>query len=92
MAAWILQAADHRAATQNSTIMIHVGEVGYESDHPNNIAARVQYHEAQEKRLVAMLAERIQLTSTEVSDLLEFDKIYTAQEAYTLGLLDEVLN
>jgi ATP-dependent Clp protease protease subunit len=91
MAAWILQAADVRRAYADASIMIHVGEYALPSNHPVNNKERIRQYEAQEDKMIQLLADKMDKPYLEVYDLIQFDKIYSAHEARSLGLIDEVI-
>lgn len=91
MAAWILQAADVRRAYADATIMIHVGEFGLDSNHPENQRARIAHFDRQSERLEQILVDRMDVPILEVYNKLQFDRIYSAREALAIRLIDEVV-
>jgi ATP-dependent Clp protease protease subunit len=95
MATWILQAADRRILAPHSRVMIHVGEYGLSSDHPQTQRAWIRQYERDEEQMIEILYNRmresISITPEQVEELLTFDKIYEPEEAVRIGLADEIL-
>lgn len=94
MAGLILQAADQRIMTPNSTFMMHYGTNAVE-DHAKNFVKWADH----EKRLQSVMEEiflnrikekKPEFTKTRVKKLLDFDTILNAQEAVEMGLADAV--
>lgn len=96
MAAWILQAGDYRSMSKHSSLMLHVGEEGYGSDHPNNIRSWVKYRDKIETPLLEdILLNRIRIkkprfTRKQLRDMLLFDKVFTPEEALEYNLIDSI--
>jgi len=96
MGAIILQAADHRAARPNATIMAHDGTVALE-DTPRREAYRsVRFDEALCRRLDDILVERIREKHPKYNrSAFARESVrgmyLTAEEALAKGLLDEIL-
>ena len=85
MAAWVLQAADRRYITENSSIMIHDG------DGPKD-----KWTKKQDIRCRDILLERIReknpdYTLARLQRLLDTDTYLTAKEALELGLVDRIV-
>jgi len=95
-AAWILQSGDLRKISSNSRIMVHIGEEGYSSDHPNIIKKWIKENERVSKTLNDMLLEKIKIkkprfTKAKIDELLLFDTIFNATESIEIGLADEIV-
>jgi ATP-dependent protease ClpP protease subunit len=85
MASWILQAADHRSMSRNSTLMIHHG------DGPKDA-----FSKEQDKRCTRILLDKIreknpEFTEARLNKMLLRDTYLWPEEALALGLIDEVL-
>ena len=95
VATWILQAADRRILAPHSRVMIHVGEFGLLSDHPQTQRAWIRQYERDEQQMIEILqskmSESVEITAGEVAELLTFDRIYEPEEAVRIGLADEIL-
>lgn len=94
MGSIILQAADTRIMSPNSTFMIHYGHSVLEDHVKNNLRW------SEEEKRTMKIMEDIYLTKIRekhpnfrrdrVKKMLDFDTILTAQQAVDLGLADEV--
>jgi ATP-dependent protease ClpP protease subunit len=85
IAAWVIQAADKRYMSKNSSMMIHHGE----SD-------KTEFDRQMDDRCVAILLDRIREKHPEypkhkLDKLLLKDTYLWPEEALDLGLIDEVL-
>lgn len=85
IAAWILQAADIRRMSKNSSMMIHHGE-----------GTRDQFTKEQDERCMDILLERIREKNPDYSRarlnaMLLKDTYLWANQALELGLIDEVV-
>lgn len=85
MGAWVLQAADERLITQNSSIMIHDGQ-----------GPKDKWTKKQDIRCRDILLEKIReknpdYTLGRLQRLLDTDTFLTAKEALDLGLVDRIV-
>ena len=88
----ILQAADQRVLTPNTTVMIHKGTYGHYG-HPNDTHNWTDYARRQFTLVNSLLLTRIKekhpkFTASKLSKLQQFDHLMTAQGALDLGLAD----
>ena len=96
MAAIILQAADWRRLTYNSTFLVHNGTTPIETDgegHANQDAV-IELAEKLKKdnqRYYNILCERSLQPEQTVKDWCFADEAFTAEEAVNVGFADEVL-
>ncbi len=95
IAAWIMQAGDHRMMSKNSRMMLHTGQIAFDTDHPENNKRWMKRHDKDERIMEEILLQKIQVkkpkfTKKMVKDLLKFDTILTPEEAIDLNLIDEV--
>jgi len=95
MGSIILQAADKRVMTQNSTLMIHYGYINADGASKNfeRIAAE---NKRLDKVTEKILLDRIKQKNpkflpNKIKEMLEFDTFLTAEQALELGLIDEIL-
>jgi ATP-dependent Clp protease protease subunit len=88
----ILQAADKRYITPNADIMIHIGEEGYDSNHPKNIRSAVRAADAHKRWMIQVYRDKItpSMTERKIEQLLDFDKYIDANKALEMGLVDEI--
>lgn len=91
----ILQAADVRAISKHSVIMIHAGE-DFLAGHPKVVAAWNKDAKRLGKIMEDVYLEKIKqkkprYTREQLQKLLEHDTILTAAEAVEMGLADKVL-
>lgn len=96
MAAWILQAADTRVMASHARLMVHVGYMGLEENHPEINKRWMKQYEKDEKMFEDILLAKIkekkpEFTRAKVKKLLLFDTIFTPEEALEHGLIDEIL-
>lgn len=94
IAAWILQAADHRIMTPHSSLMIHEGETAY-SGNVQTVHKSMEFDARQSELCEALLIERIRekhpgFPMIKLKRLLRIDTYMTPQEALDLGLIDEI--
>lgn len=85
IAAWIIQAADRRVMSTNSSMMIHHGE-----------SAKTEFDKQMDERCVNILLERIRqkhpdFTRAKLEKMLLKDTYFWSNEALEIGLIDEVL-
>lgn len=95
MAAWILQAGDHRQLSKHSYLMIHEGEM-WVGGHPENVQREMEQYKKEQKVFEDILLCRMQevnptITREDVKRMLVFDTILDAQDAVALGLADEII-
>lgn len=95
MAAIIFQAGDERIMSDNATLMIHVGEEGYETDHPVNIERWTKENKRLGDKADNILYQKIKnkkprFKKEKFNELLVFDTIYTSQQALEMGLADRI--
>jgi ATP-dependent Clp endopeptidase proteolytic subunit ClpP len=92
----ILQAADERIMAPNSRFMMHYGYMGMDSTHSKTFDKWADENKRINSEMELLLLEKIQevkpsFTLKGLQDLLNYDTIYTAQEAVDMGLADKVL-
>jgi ATP-dependent protease ClpP protease subunit len=90
----IMQAADERWMTQNSHMMIHIGQTKAPADHPRN----KERWDAFDKEILELWVEDVYLrrikekkkrfTRSQIKSLIQFDKYLLPKEAIELGLCD----
>lgn len=96
MAAVILQAADERLLAPNAKIMIHWGEDGLSPNHPKITKNWKKQYDKDSKWMKELFLEKIREKHPEFSEgkldkMLDFDTIFSAEEAVELGLADRVM-
>lgn len=87
----LMQAADHRMMSPNTTMLLHGGDMSV-SGHPLNGKAWVEAERSMTNIVASMYAERSQKDANYFKRVMNRaqDTIYTAKEALELGLIDEV--
>lgn len=95
MGAILLQACDRRSIAPLGALMVHIGEEGQEG-HPTTVRSWIRHYDRLSDRMVDILSEKMQeknpfRTREAVRELLQFDTIYTAEEAVQVGLVDEIV-
>lgn len=87
----LMQAADYRMMTPNSTMLLHGGDMAI-SGHPLNGKAWVEAERKATHTVASMYAERSNKDVNYFKRIMNRaqDTILTAQEALELGLIDEV--
>jgi len=87
----IMQAADHRVMSPNSTMLLHGGELAL-SGHPLNGKAWVEAERRATETVADMYAKRSSKNANYYRRLMNRaqDAILTSQEALDLGLVDEI--
>lgn len=96
IAAWILQAADHRIMAKHSRLMIHTGYVGLSENHPEINKRWMKQFDIDEEEFENILLEKIKIkkpnfTKNKMKEMLRFDTIFTPEQALELNLIDEIL-
>jgi len=96
IAAWIMQAADHRTMTKSSRMMIHTGRMGLPEDHPEINKKWMSQFIKDEEIFENILLEKIRIkkpnfTTSQVKKLMRFDTILTPEQALDLNLIDEIV-
>lgn len=94
MAAWILQACDHRSMTKHSSMMIHGGEEAI-SGKSGDVRNWKAFYEMQDSLLEDLMFARIieknpDFKKTKLQKLLDTDTILWPQQAIDLGLCDSI--
>jgi ATP-dependent Clp protease, protease subunit len=89
----ILQGADKRVVSANSTIMFHEGSDSYAPDHARNVKYALDHGIALGERTNAIVNEAVHRKhpNKKLKEFWAFDKYFTAEQAVELGLADEVL-
>lgn len=95
MAAIIFQAGDERLMSANASLMIHIGEEEYDSDHPVNMDRWIKENRRLGKIADDILYEKIKAVKPrfkkeKFEELLVFDTIYTPEEAIRMGLANRI--
>lgn len=93
-ASLILQACDERTMSENSYIMVHLGEEAT-GGHPSNKKRWDKKYEKDTDWMMKVYLEKIKekkprFTKNKLTEMLRFDTILSAKEAIDLGLLDRV--
>lgn len=96
IAAWILQAADHRAMTKHSRLMIHTGYMGLTENHPEINKRWMQQFDKDEEEFEKILLDKIKIkkpsfTRKQMKEMLKFDTILTPEQALEYNLIDEIV-
>lgn len=96
MGSIIMQAADERKMLTNTYMMIHEGEVSYQSNHPKSTERWVKLDKILAEVCYDIYLDRIRevqpkFTKKRLTKLLEHDTILSVEEAIELGLIDEVV-
>lgn len=94
MGAIILQAADERAMSPHSVLMIHHGQTGGEG-HKKTVESLIDFGKEYDKKLDKILLTRIKqkkpkFTKKQLDDMLNFDRYFTAEQALEYGLIDVI--
>lgn len=96
MASIILQAADERVMLEDAHMVIHMGEDGFDSQHPVNARRWVKKADEDNKRIEDIYLKKIKekkpkYTRNNLKELMLFDRILSPKEAVEMGLADKVL-
>lgn len=95
MAAWILQAADHRSMARNSSMMIHSGQTSIEGN-DESAANLWEFYKQQDKRCFDIFMSRLReknpkFAESKLKRMLRTDTYLWPEQALELGFIDEVL-
>ena len=90
MAMMVIQAATYRRATPESRFLLHNGSAGFEvAMHAvKSMAREIAY---QHNRYCEIVAARSEKSPKEIEKLCNSETFLSAQEALTLGLIDDIL-
>lgn len=96
MAAVILQAADERLLAPNAKLMIHYGEDSVGPSHPKITKNWKKQNDKDSKWMKELFLEKIRekhpdFSEAKLDKMLDFDTIFSAEEAVALGLADKVM-
>lgn len=96
IAAWILQAADHRVMTKHSRLMVHTGYMGLSENHPEINKRWMKQFDIDEDEFENILLEKIKIkkpnfTKKNMKEMLRFDTILTPEQALEFNLIDEIV-
>jgi len=96
MASIIFQAGDERLISSNATLMIHIGDEGYDTDHPSNLDRWLKENRRMGNVADNILYEKIKkkkprFKKEKFEELLVFDTIYTSIKVVEMGLADVVV-
>lgn len=86
----ILQAARRRTAAPNTQLMLHLGQETISGEVGTVRKAR-EHLESMGERMFEILAERATVLSGEIQQYIDETTYFTAAEACTVGLIDEVV-
>ena len=91
MGAVILQAADERVMTKNSTLMVHSGQTVIDAESDNFKRWQKEY-ERLDKAIEDVFSKRLRgkVTKKELREMLRFDTILDANKALKLGFVDKI--
>lgn len=90
MASIILQSANQRLVTRNSSIMIHDGESGFTGSQ-KNLEAWTKHFSENNDRMYKIYTDRSSKTIKYWKAACKLDSIYTAEQALELGLVDRII-
>ena len=82
----ILQAAEHRYATPDCSLMVHFGE------ETNTSGSEASHNAELNKRMKRIIQERTKRSSKTVNKWFAADTYFTSEKAKKSNLIDEVLN
>jgi ATP-dependent Clp protease protease subunit len=93
MGAIILQSADERIMSRNSTILLHYGQTTIDAE-SDNIKRWQKEYERQEKVIEGIIYRKVRkkLTKKQLRDMMRFDTILDAEQSLKLGLVDKIEN
>ena len=91
----ILQAADTRIMSNNSKLMLHVGNEAIPNEHPRNIDKMYEQHRIDEKWIEDIYLSRIKekkkrYTRHQLKSMLTWDTSFGPKDALDLGLIDDI--
>lgn len=95
MASIILQAGDWRKVSRSASVMIHIGDEGYDTQHPKNLKRWMKESErignmADDELFNRIREKKPRFKREQFDELLTFDTIYSAKKALEMGLVDEI--
>jgi ATP-dependent protease ClpP protease subunit len=96
MGAILLQAADVRRVAKHAKVMVHYGKDGLSMEHPEiyrrweNESDRIK-QEIHNILLPRIREKKKRFAESQLAGILNFDTIYSAQEAVDMGLADEII-
>jgi ATP-dependent protease ClpP protease subunit len=93
----LLQYCNWRSAMVNSSIMFHYGRSGISNEDfvaimENKPELVLNYHKIRLEHWLSEVSERSGRTREELHEYARLERSFIAQEAFTLGLLDEVIS
>ena len=96
MGSLILQAADKRMMSKNSEMMIHYGTWGH-NDHSKIVYKWAERGKKFDNWMENIYLEKIRevnpkFSKKKLQDMLNFDTFFDAEEALSMGLIDEIIN
>lgn len=95
MGSYLLQSADKRLMAPHSILMVHMGSESH-SGHPRIVRNWVKFEEEFGKVMddilrTKILEKRPEFRGKKFEEMMNFDTIFTAQQAVDMGLADEVI-
>lgn len=91
MGSVILQAADERIMTKNSTMLLHYGQTSIDAE-SDNFKRWQQEYERLEKVMELILLKKMRgkVTKKQLREMMKFDTILDATKALKFGLIDRI--
>ncbi len=89
-ATWIMSVCDHRALTENATILLHDGSDGFFGNF-TDFQIKAKESQRLQSALDKMFAENTRMPLLFWKEVLKRDVYITPQEAILLGLCDEII-
>jgi len=91
MGSVIMLAGDKVKAAQNSMIMIHRAQ-GWASGDAEEFRKQADIAEVHERAIIPLYMSRLNISADAVLELLKAETWYTADDALTAGLIDEIID